>query len=129
LNPEQQARIASEFKSLHGEHATIVWGGQSFEAARFASQIDMALRSAEWVTRLQPANPGFHGLPVVGGVLIMTEPPEASQKAGAALLGALQKEGVTVSVMPFDRHGVEGLYAKSTDPEDWRILVVVGSHP
>ena len=59
----------------------------------------------------------------------MTEPPERSKKAGASLLSALSKEEVAVSTMAFDRKGTEQLYLHSIDPEDMRILVIVGSHP
>jgi hypothetical protein len=133
LSGEQQTRIKSalEAASLGGQHATVVWYSENFEAARFASQIESAIGAAHWVTRLGPTNPGVNVgvLPVVSGVLIMTEPPDRSKKAGDVLFKALRNEDVAVNVMPFERGTVTPMYLKSTDPEDSRILVIVGSHP
>lgn len=131
LTPDQQSHIASDLKaaSLEGQHATIVWYSESFEAAKFASQIEGAVKSAGWVTKFSPASPGFNGLPVSSGILIMTEPPERSKRAGWTLLSALHKERVVASIMAFDRKGTEEMFKKSTDPEDSRILVIIGSHP
>jgi hypothetical protein len=126
LTGEQQARIASELGSLAGQHATVVFN-DSFEAAAFASQIESALKSAKWVTRLSPLTPSS-GLPVVSGVLIMTEPPDRSIAAGAALLAALRKQEVKAATLPFDRPNADQ-FRRSTDPEDSRVLVIVGSHP
>ena len=130
LSVEQHARLRSDLSKLAGQYVTITFINDSFEAAAFASQIRDVFSEAKWViTQFSPMTPGGNGLPIVRGVLIMTEPPEESRRAGAAVLGALQKQGVIASVLPFDRHGLEEMYAKSTDPADRRILVVVGSHP
>lgn len=133
LSAEQQTRIRSELTKLAGRYVTITFINDNFEAAAFASQIRDAFSQAKWViTRFSQMTPGGNGLPIVRGVLIMTEPPDKSVESGRAVLAVLRKEQILADMMPFDRKGTpEQLseWKNSTNPENARILVVVGSHP
>ncbi len=133
LSTEQQARIRSELTKLAGRSVTVTFINDNFEAAAFASQIRDVFSQAKWViTQFSQMTPGGNGLPIVRGVLIMTEPPDTSVESGHAVLAALRKEEVMVDIMPFDRKGTPeqtSAWKNSKDPLDTRILVIVGSHP
>jgi len=129
LSPEQQSKITSEIRKLAEQRATITWYSDSFEGAVFASHINSALKAASWKTDMRSSNAGVNNMPVVSGVVIMTEPNEGSITAGEVLLSALRNAGITAAVLPFEALGNRDAMRNKTEPENTRVLVVVGNHP
>jgi hypothetical protein len=133
LSVRQQARIHSELTKLAGRYVTITFINDSFEAAAFASQIRDVFNQAGWViTQFSAMTPGGNGLPIVKGILIMTEPPDKSIESGHSVLAIFQKEEIMADILPFDRKGTPeqlSAWKNSREPADARVLVIVGSHP
>lgn len=135
LDPIQQASIASKLSSFPNESAALTWYPDSFEAGKFAADIEQALTlpQAHWRVTNRPDPAGINDMPIVSGILILTMPTDRSELAGAQLAEALASEKVVVSISPltafFPSFGKTFTDRKSQDVYATRVLIVVGNHP